>query len=851
MQPPLSFAERQHKRTTSSVLKSIMASRNQPRDQPTVMLPFDMNRENSNLNSPVALGKGSMLPPNHPHARQQLRDESRNRENTKPPPVKPVEVYEDRSQAFAFHKKSKSTVSLKSLMGTEKANPPKPRSPKKEDTEKPKKSKSSTNLSALLSRPKSSKDLRSEMSRSQKDKENMAPSSTAEVVAPPIWAQFAKQPSRDSAFARKVPLNDVQDVDNEMALYTPLEYSPSKQRNFHDYEKPTLCRRGEPKPRPRSAFIPSGISAASFTETLSGLRKQSHERGESRSSNQSEYRPNSAETGRKASSEDQRSRRRDDVENRKSRDDSSTSASTLAKRGSRVMAVVAALNGKSKEPTKEVVATKIDIVAIESAFENLLDSRNVPQNTRDKMRALDTNIKADFVKQDRTGSESTSCADGLSSENSNAQLPQRPVPGRRSKTEDSFVAANVEKVERSIVAETSRKSRPRSRTFTLSKGESSPSKKQKPDRPTSRARPKSDDFISYLSKVQKPESVEVGKLHKLRQLLRNETVSWVDAFITRGGMAEIVGLLNRIIQVEWREDHEDALLHETLLCLKALCTTSLALHELSTIQSTLFPTLLAMLFDAEKKGPSEFTTRNIIISLLFTYLSASTSTDLTTRARTLLSYLRDPSQPEAAQPPGFIASMHHPRPYRIWCKEIVNVTKEVFWIFLHHLNIIPYPSTPDPSAANYASIHFPRDRPPVPAAPYVGGVEWDATNYVASHLDLLNGIVAALPSREERNSLRQELSDSGFEKCMGGTLRTCKEKFYGSVHAGLSTWIGAASEDGWDMRFVKEGPRREEAMARTSPKKGKREEPPPKLEMPRLDLDVRNGRVELDDGGWL
>lgn len=208
----------------------------------------------------------------------------------------------------------------------------------------------------------------------------------------------------------------------------------------------------------------------------------------------------------------------------------------------------------------------------------------MPQNTRDKMRALDTNIKADFVKQDRTGSEPTSSADGLPSENSNAQLPQRPVSGRRSKTEDGFVAANVEKVERNIVAETSRKSRPRSRTFTLSKGESSPSKKQKPDRPISRARPKSsdltpsassksllstgaqaismfgtvpkpavpDDFILYLSQVQKPESVEVGKLHKLRQLLRNETVSWVDAFITRGGMAEIVGLLNRIIQVEWR-----------------------------------------------------------------------------------------------------------------------------------------------------------------------------------------------------------------------------------------------------------------------------------------------------------
>lgn len=208
----------------------------------------------------------------------------------------------------------------------------------------------------------------------------------------------------------------------------------------------------------------------------------------------------------------------------------------------------------------------------------------MPQHTRDKMRALDTNIKADFVKQDRSGSELTPNADGLSLGNANAQAPQRPVVGRRLRSEDGFVAANIEKVEKNIEAETSRKSRPRSRTFTLSKGESSPSKKQKSDRPVSRGRPKSsdltpsassksaastgtqaisifgkapkpavpEDFISYLAKVQKPESVEVGKLHKLRQLLRNETVSWVDTFIARGGMAEIVGLLNRIIQVEWR-----------------------------------------------------------------------------------------------------------------------------------------------------------------------------------------------------------------------------------------------------------------------------------------------------------
>ena len=258
-----------------------------------------------------------------------------------------------------------------------------------------------------------------------------------------------------------------------------------------------------------------------------------------------------------------------------------------------------------------------------------------------------------------------------------------------------------------------------------------------------------------------------------------------------------------------------------------------------------------MLFDKEKRGPSEFTTRGIIISLLFIYLSSSAPTELTSRARTLLTYLRDPSKPQDAQPPGFIASIYHPRPYRIWCNEIVSITKEVFWIFLHHTNIVPFPEDTN-SSASYTSRNFPGDRPPVPAAPYIGGVEWDATNYLATHLDLLNGIIASLPTTEERNTLRQELKDSGFEKSMGASLRTCKEKFYGAVHAGLTTWIGAGREDGWDVKYVKEGPRKDAVVRTPSPKKGK-VEAPPKLDMPKLDLGggvgARNGIV--DDGGWL
>jgi hypothetical protein len=60
------------------------------------------------------------------------------------------------------------------------------------------------------------------------------------------------------------------------------------------------------------------------------------------------------------------------------------------------------------------------------------------------------------------------------------------------------------------------------------------------------------DFVAYLQKVQQPELVEVGKLHKLRLLLRNETVAWTEEFIRQGGMKEIVELLHRIMAVEWR-----------------------------------------------------------------------------------------------------------------------------------------------------------------------------------------------------------------------------------------------------------------------------------------------------------
>ncbi|KAG8530971.1 uncharacterized protein KY384_004328 [Bacidia gigantensis] len=735
-------------------------------------------------------------------------------------------------------------------------------------------SKSSTSIPSIFSRAGSSKSKKDLDTEEQVDKENRTPPPA------PIWAQFATQAVPGSSSTTKVPLNDERTREEEAELYSPQDYSPSKQRHYPINQQPTLGRRSQQKPRPKSECLPGNDTRNILLDTVSGSRQDQ---------SQSQV-LKAAGRGRKSCS-DERGRKMP-VEG----EDGTSSivpGLTVSKRGSRVMAAVAVFNGKSKDLKKNEMSDQgkhcdtrpLDPKAVESAFESLLDARNVPQNTKDKMRSLDTTIKADLIKQDRTGSGSSSSAEGM-------QHSRKPSLGERSRT-DCSLPGDSGGTSDSGGFETRKSSRPRSRTFTFNKGEGSPTKKRKSERSRSRQRPQPgelqnsesswslsggdasrkgsfglfskanvfttpDDCIKYLRDVKMPQSVEVGKIHKLRQLLRNETVEWVNNFITQGGMIEIVDLAFRTMAVEWREDHEDTLLHETLSCLKALSTTSLALVTLTKIHGDLFPALIRLLFSEEKKGPSEFTTRTLIIGLLQSYLSSAPTPDIATRARILLAYLKDPSKPEEAQPLGFIVSMHHPRPYRIWQKEISDVTKEVFWIFLHNMNIVPYPDQPLDGTSTYKDRHFPKPHPPIPTAPYIGGVEWDATTYLTTHLDLLNGILAALPTTDERNALRQELKDSAFEKVMGASLRTCKEKFYGSVHEALSTWVGAAREDGWNVQGVREG-----ALPKTAPnspkksaspaKKEKGKGDPPKLDMPKLDLGAGIGGVAVsaDQGGWL
>ncbi|CAJ2505314.1 Uu.00g127080.m01.CDS01 [Anthostomella pinea] len=786
---PAQQQQHQHQRSKSSVLKSFMHRRNNSdgsalpsaglsnTSQPKVQATTQQDMGFPNFSRPAALGEIQQ-------------------NQVGGAPRSPSKQDERPSASRSPSKDTFATVHVKPIAAKE-----------KQDTArvKPKKTKSTTNLAGLLSRPKSLKNLHKLASQddvlSRKDKENRSPPCSVtplELPRPPIYAQFSSG-----------------------AL-----------------EK-------------QSGQVDQNVFGHGYTQNVSSTDV---------SGRLAKPRPKSYHAQYTASSTDSKQ--------------SSISAKSSPSKIQRGLKIFTNGSGfKNNQPSVEDSGQVLDPKDVDKHLEAMLDRRNIPEHQRYKMRNLADTIKMEFIRQDWAESRGINNARPESHDSDSSMTGTQP--NDESKAKQS-----------------------RGRTFTLSRNNgkksepSSPTKKQKgegtigrhfrsrstdsvaSERPSSAGSKEGSgtgilskiklqqgpsDYVNYLRKVQKPQAVEVGKLHKLRLLLRNETVVWTEEFIRQGGMQEIVALLHRIMEVEWREEHEDALLHENLLCLKALCTTALALQYLHSIQATLFPALLHMLFDPEKKGPSEFTTRNIITSVLFTYIQSASPQDRPIRAKTVLGQIRDPEPKEDERPVGFVMEMRRDRPYRVWCKESTNVTKEVFWIFLHHLNIVYLPRDKEAKAGTgpsgvdsltYMQSHFPQERPPVPAAPYVGGVEWDATNYLASHLDLLNAIIACTGTAEERNNLRGLLRISGWERCMGGSLRLCKEKFYPGVHDAMRTWVAAAADDGWNVHDVRYGPPAEPRSptkkypGASSPKK-KEDIAPPKIEMPKLDFgrDAANGPV--------
>lgn len=380
---------------------------------------------------------------------------------------------------------------------------------------KAKKTKSTTNLKGLLSRPKSTKNLKQLVSeeevRAAKDKENRTPprSATHDLPPPPpIYAQFSsQQPQHYGSPAQSGGYMGRQSSD-----------SPGRPAGAHMGE-------GSGKQRPKS-----------FQPYATGLEAR----------------------GSMAPPPETRSRRG-------AAEEAARKRMTWGRGESQSNPGTHTLGPRAKSTSNMKTEPPIDPKDIDKHLEAMLDRRNIPENQRYKMRNLSSTIKMEFIRQDWAeaqaklerpqsndgqGSTGSSGSDrvvtkkkkhmrGLSLTLGKSANKAPPSPTKKQRTD-----GNLGRHFRSKSTESLANERPTSSGETSTSGNGFFAKVKPQQRPA--------DFVSYLHKAQKPELVEVGKLHKLRLLLRNETVAWTEEFIQQGGMKEIVELLHRIMAVEWR-----------------------------------------------------------------------------------------------------------------------------------------------------------------------------------------------------------------------------------------------------------------------------------------------------------
>ena len=358
-----------HKRTPSNVLKSIVATRSQNTKPSKSQSPTKVDAHRSSTRttskglSAISTQSRTLSPP--------LGEIHNNRDRVRSPPQRSIGVCDEgKDKSKMLHKRNKSAVSLKSLgrKTSQKSSKSKAVDADEKNAE-PIKSKSSTNIAAIFSKSKSSKSREKGVDE-VRNKENETPIRSAEgAPPPPIWAQFTT-PQTQEIKTTKIPLNDQWNIEDEAALYTPQDYSPSKGRNF--FEQPALAGKDLPRPRPISSMATPSPSSNSLIDTFTKLRKSST----STSSAPAEHKPRREhDKGHKSKQEESKHTKvPTSSAGQGNGDESSKPGLTITKRGSRVMAAVAVLNGKSRDvatASKDAVANPANI---ESAFEKMLVS---------------------------------------------------------------------------------------------------------------------------------------------------------------------------------------------------------------------------------------------------------------------------------------------------------------------------------------------------------------------------------------------------------------------------------------------------------------------------------------------
>lgn len=363
-----------HRRNKSaSVLKSIIGQHKRSPSDGTALKAAPSTAPY--IPMPSATMNAPLLPPDHPHS--QVRTANNQLENLPILTSSPYKQSHDTrgtGPRKGLHKKTLSTVSLRSL-GKDRAKEKQSIDLGQSQGEAAifdtsKKIKSSANLASMFGKSKSRKIARSP----SKDKENTAPFSLALASEPPrtpIWAQFSSQPLHDNTDTTKVPLNDQRhDLEDEITLYSSQNYSPSKQRDFFEVNQSSLQKRPTPKERPKSMHVPK--STMSLLDTFS--RKKSSDRAPLTDTHGNGERTRDSSPSKSKPTRPTLERASTDISRQPLGNDAINPPSSPTKKQNRVMAAVAAFNGRVKQadapptsPTKE-----FDPKVVDAEFEEVL-----------------------------------------------------------------------------------------------------------------------------------------------------------------------------------------------------------------------------------------------------------------------------------------------------------------------------------------------------------------------------------------------------------------------------------------------------------------------------------------------
>ena len=391
--PPSAAGHRRNK--SASVIKSFISSKSHkhtPSDGGALHLPYmpapaapaaaaaaaDYSHVHQHPNA-------SLLPPDHPdHPSYSHMRATAPSDPSPANPTPPRKSYDVRpGPRKSLHTKTVSSVSLRTLAKERDKSRELPlldlRLPlgQEPQADKTKRIKSSTNLASMFGKSKS-KDSR--QSSPVKDKENTAPPRNSIAVSPveartPIWAQFSSQPLQDVTAASRPPLGD-QRRNDEPTTNSPQDYSPSTPRSF-EHDNPFLQKRTVAKERPKSMHAPKSTSAASLLNTFS--RKKTGDRAplSDTHGNESRQRDSSPSKGPSAA-RPALGRASTDIVRLAQPAQPAAPPATSPKKQNRVMAAVAAFNGKAKQADPEPAPAspaKLDPAVVDAEFEEVLVSR--------------------------------------------------------------------------------------------------------------------------------------------------------------------------------------------------------------------------------------------------------------------------------------------------------------------------------------------------------------------------------------------------------------------------------------------------------------------------------------------